>query len=193
MKKIMLSATIGIVLAAGTVFAAEKENGVHKIPYIGTISGTIATSQIDVINPGDGNIGTLGDFVINSSKLGRIISRAYVEDITAAAPSDDCPDGTDIQQDLGITRGVHIFENGDILNLHVLTRTACIDIETQTVTVEETGEFKGGTGQFANATGSWATKGAAILLIIDPKIQFFGSYTGDFEGTVITPKPFESN
>lgn len=192
MKNIMRSAVIGIVLTAGTVFAAEKE-GVHKIPYGGTISGTIATSQIDAINTGDGNLGILGDFVITTNRLGRVISRAYVEDITAAVPSGNCPEGTDVEEDLGITRGVHIFENGDILNLQALTRTACLDIETQTITVEETGEFKGGTGQFVNATGTWATKGVATLLIIDPEIQIFGSYTGDFEGTVITPRSEKNN
>lgn len=170
---------LAMIVASGTAAAFDT-------PYKGTISGSFISSQIDAI-PGDGVKAILGSFAVTSRRLGAITSQALTEDVPATTPSGNCPAGTETEFTLGSARANHRFANGDILYLKAMTRTGCLDIDTLTFSVHETGEFAGGTGQFAQATGTWEITGTAKVLVIDPKGEFFGSFDGALDGTIVTP------
>jgi hypothetical protein len=191
-KSIVIGVALGLVMTVtvGRVAASETQHhGTIKTPYRGTISGTVTSTQIDAIHPGDGAKGVLGIFAVTTHNLGQVTAQALVEDIPASRPSGTCPEGTDAEFTLGTVRSAHRFPNGDLLFLNALTRTACIDFDTLTVNIHETGEFNGGTGQFAQATGSWKITGTAELWVIDPAVQFFGPFSGKLRGTIVTPVP----
>lgn len=193
-KSVVISAALGLVMAVtvGKVAAFEtRHHGTVKTPYRGTISGTVTSTEIDAIHPGDGVRGILATFAVTTRNLGPVTAQALVEDTPALLPSGSCPAGTDAELTLGTVRGAHRFSNGDLLFLNALTRTACIDFETLTVNTHETGEFNGGTGQFAQATGSWKITGTTKISVIDPAGQLFGPFSGKLRGTIVTPIPIQ--
>lgn len=184
MKRVVIRVALGLVMTVtvGRVAAFETQ-------YHGTISGTFISTQIDAIQPGDGVKGILGTFAITTRNLGQITSHALTEDIPALLPSGTCPAGTDTEFTLGTARAAHRFPNGDLLFLSVLSRTACGDFDKFTISTHEMGKFNGGTGQFAQATGSWNITGTAKISVIDPAVEFFGHFSGKFRGTIVTPTP----
>lgn len=190
-KRVVISAALGLAMTVtvGSVAAVETEHGTFRTPYNGTISGTVTSTQIDAIQPGDGAKGILGIFAVTTHNLGQVTAQALVEDIPASLLSGTCPTGTDTEFTLGTVRSVHRFPNGHLLFLNALTRTACIDLDTLIVSINETGEFTGGTGQFAQATGSWKITGTVKLWVVDPAIQFFGPFSGKLKGTIVTQVP----
>jgi hypothetical protein len=74
-----------------------------------------------------------------------------------------------------------------LLFLKTLQRTTCIDFEAPAALIFSEGEFVGGTGQFANATGSWTANGKGAFTSTTGLT--FGFVTLDFSGTIITPVP----
>lgn len=190
-KRVVISAALGLAMTVtvGSVAAVETEHGTFRTPYNGTISGTVISTQIDAIQPGDGAKAFLATFAVTTRKLGQVTVQALVEDIPTSVPSGTCPAGTDAEFALGALHGVHRFPNGDLLFLRALTRTVCIDFDTITVSIDEAGEFDGGTGKFAQATGSWKITGTTKISVIDPAGQFFGPFSGKLRGTIVTPAP----
>lgn len=172
--------------AAGTAAAFET-------PYNGVVSGPIASTQIDAVNPGDGVKGVLGTFSITTEKFGQVSGQALVEDVPAVTPSGTCPPSTDLELALGAIHGIHRFPNGELLYLIGHTRTACVDLDTFTAVAHEAGEFAGGTGQFAQATGTWDITDDINLMVSDPAGELFGAFTGKLKGTLITPGPIRMN
>jgi hypothetical protein len=190
-KKVVIGVALGLIMAVtvGRVATAETEHGTFKTRYGGTISGTATSMSIDAINPGDGVKGIQGTFTFKTHNLGQVTAQVLVEDIPALVPSGTCPAGTDTELTLGSIHAVHRFQNGDLLYLNALTRTACFNIDTLTVVAHQSGEITGGTGQFAQATGSWEIADNVNVLVIDPAGQLFAAFTGEFSGTIITPTP----
>ena len=183
-RNILGALAYGLVLVACTGTAAAFET-----PYNGDISGPIISTRIDAVNPGDGVKAVLGTFSITTKRFGQVAGQALVEDVPASAPSGTCPAGTDLEFSLGAIHGTHRFPNGELLFLKGHTRTACVDIDTRTAVAHETGEFAGGTGQFAEATGSWDITDDINLWVIDPAGELFGAFSGKLKGTLITPAP----
>ncbi|WP_374090554.1 hypothetical protein [Methylomicrobium lacus] len=188
-KNIMPFVILALVMSVGEAAFAETEHEIYTTPYNGTISGTVISSEINAVNPEDGANGILGNFAVASRKFGHVTAQAFVEDIPVSTPTGNCKEGTDAEFTLGTVRSIHRFPNGDLLYLNALTRSACLDFETLTVHTDEEGEFTGGTGRFAKATGTWRITGAANLWVIDPSVQFFGPFSGELSGTIITPTP----
>lgn len=181
-------APIGAFIFAVSGMHNADANETYTTHYNGTISGAVISSQIDAVDPGDGVNGILASFAVTTRNLGLVTAQAVVEDVSAALPPGTCPEGTDLEFSLGSVRGVHRFANGDLLFLNGLTRAACVDFDTFTVSTYETGEFAGGTGQFADATGSWEIDGATYISVFDPAGQLFGPFSGELIGTIVTPK-----
>jgi hypothetical protein len=171
---------LGLVIAVAVNHAAAFETRYH-----GTSSGTFIVTGIDEINPGDGFTAALSTFAITTDNLGTVTGQSLREDQIASPPSGMCPVGT-IEVTLGMLREVHRFPNGDLLFLNILSRTGCFDLTTLTATNHFAGEFAGGTGRFAHATGSWVGDGTGT--IIDPA-SGFGFFSNEFSGTIITPEP----
>lgn len=191
-KHAMMKTAFGLMMAiaAGGTAAAETAPRTFKTPFSGTLSGMVTNSQIDAVNPGDGVKGILGIFGASSRQLGQSSVETYVEDIPVPVPTNACPSGTDFEFTLGTARSIARFPNGDLLYLKGLTRTLCVDLETATSTIHETGEFTGGTGQFAEAGGSWNVEGTTKLWVVDSTFQFFGPFTSKLWGTLETPTRF---
>lgn len=194
-KRVVISAALGLVTAVtvGRVAAVETEHGSFETPYNGTISGTVTSTQIDAIDPGDGVKGFLATFAVTTHNLGQVTVQALVEDSPALVPSGSCPADTDAEFALGTLYGIHRFPNGDLLFLNALRRTVCVDFDTLTVSVDETGKFNGGTGRFVQATGSWKISGTSEIFVIDNAGQFFGPFSGKLRGTIVTPVPIRTS
>jgi hypothetical protein len=188
-KSILISIALGFVLTVSVGEAIASGNHLYKTPYNGVISGTVSTSQIDAVNPGDGVKAFLATFGVTTRNFGQITAQGVSEDIAVTVPSGACAAGTDLEFALGNLRFVHRFPNGDLLYLKALTRTVCVDLETLTSTIDESGEFDGGTGQFAQATGTWKITGAVDIFVVDPATQLFGAVRGELKGKIITPTP----
>lgn len=191
-KRVVISAALALVMAVTVGRAAAFEtqhHGTVKTPFNGTISGTILSTQIDAIDPGDGIKGILGTFTITTRNLGQVTGQALVEDTPALVPSGTCLAGTDAEFTLGSIHGIHRFPNGDLLFLKALTRTACLDSDTLTAIAHEAGTFNGGTGQFARATGSWDITDYVEIWVVDPAGQLFGAFSGKLRATIVTPVP----
>ncbi len=191
-KSILISVALGLVLTVtvGRAAASESQHqGSIKTPYRGTFSGTFFTTSIDAINPGDGVKAFLGMFSVTTRNFGQVTAQVLTEDMPVTVPSGACAEGTDLEFTRGIQHFVHRFPNGDLLYLKGLTRTVCVDLARLTASVDETGEFDGGTGQFAEATGSWKLTATVDIFAVDPAAQLFGALSGEFKGTIVTPVP----
>ncbi len=126
---------------------------------------------------------------VTTHNLGQVTAQALVEDVPASSPSGLCPAGTDVELALGTVRAVHRFANGDLLFLKLLARTACIDFDTLTALAFEAGEFTGGTGRFAQATGTFTATSTAEIFVADPAGRVFGPFSGKIDGKISLPAP----
>jgi hypothetical protein len=181
------TSVIGVAMGLVMTVALSQAAG-FDIPYKGTISGSFISTEIDAI-PGDGVKAILGLFAVTTRNLGQVTAQALVEDVLATSPSGLCPPGTDQELALGIVRAVHRFANGDLLFLKLLARTACIDFQTLTALAFEKGEFTGGTGRFAQATGSFTATSTGEIFVADPAGRVFGPFSGKINGTISLPTP----
>ena len=167
---------------------APGKAAAFDLPYKGTISGPFISTEIDAI-PGDGVKAILGIFSVATRRLGPVTAQALIEDVPTTSPSGLCPPGTDQELALGTVRAVHRFANGDLLYLKLLARTACINFQTLTALAFEKGEFSGGTGRFAQATGSFTATSTAEIFVVDAAGRVFGPFSGHLDGTIILPAP----
>src|SRR2546422_6890443 len=169
------TSVIGVAMGLMVMTVALGRAAAFDIPYRGTISGSFISTEIDAI-PGDGVKAILGIFAVTTRHLGQVTAQALVEDVPATSPSGLCPPGTDQELALGTVRAVHRFANGDLLFLKLLARTACIDFQTLTAIAFEKGEFTGGTGRFAKATGTFSAISTAEIFVADPAGRVFGPF-----------------
>jgi hypothetical protein len=81
------------------------------------------------------------------------------------------------------------FPNGDQLYVQVLTRTVCSD-SVGGFTGSTTISIVGGTGKFAGASENGENSFVGFFQVVDTNAvppQGFGSFSGEFTGTLILP------
>lgn len=96
-----------------------------------------------------------------------------------------CPSADDLYTVVMYSSGITSFSNGDQLDATINSGWMCIDMVTGEFEGAAYGEFAGGTGRFANATGTFVSpfngKNLAIALY---KPTGLARIEGEIEGTV---------
>ncbi len=177
----IIGAAIGILLVTGMGRVEAKE-----IPLKGKFAGTSLHSRIDRNDDGLPANWSTG---VTTGTLGKRIFQSLYE-FVPTGPTAACPGGVfiiDAQNGLGTF--TETFPNGDQYYARVLTATSCFDT-VGGYTGSTTISIVGGTGKFAGASGNVENSFAGFFQTGDANAvprQAFGSFSGEFTGTLILP------
>jgi hypothetical protein len=182
---------IALVLLAGTGASAEPKPKTQHVSCAFSATFDEGTeTHIDTNN--NGISASLLQGIANCN-IGRLFFREAYE-FNAALPAPvTCPAGTaefHLQQDHGVdteekTSDQLFYEfgpNGAI---------SCVNFATLTFTFTSHGTYTGGTGQFAEATGSFDTHGTGSFRVVGSKDGVdgdFGQLSGTLTGALTLPK-----
>lgn len=186
-RSFIISLTLVLLWAGAGNSAEVKTKHVHC-----TGSGTFADGvETRIDTNGDGLSAGLSQGLDNCN-TGRIFWQE-VDEYQAPLPAPvTCPVGTDefrIQQGHGISTEE---KTGDQLFYEYApnTVTLCLHPDLR-FSVTFNGTYTGGTGQFANASGSYSGQAAGKYLVFGEKegvFGGFGQFNGTYSGTLILPK-----
>jgi hypothetical protein len=125
------------------------------------------------------------------STLGHASSQGVVEQVPTG-PTQACPGGAfviDAQHGNGFGTFTDTYEKGDQLYSQVSTGTLCFD-SVGGFTGSNSVIIVGGTGKFAEASGTFEESFTGFVQAFDPNakpLQTFVSFTGKFTGTLTLP------
>ncbi len=190
----VVSILTGLLLA--TSFSKVEARPV-RIPFEAVFGGTSLTIDMDLFPVGapDGTKAAQSTLSINGilGLLGPLTSQAVVETIPQA-PTQACPGGvfiidiTNPNNPKGFGVSTSTFPNGDQLYGRTLTRTQCNNTQGG-FTGFDTAEILGGTGQFAEASGTVTLTYEGFTWVFDNNVkQGFFSLSGTLKGTLFLPK-----
>jgi hypothetical protein len=156
----------------------------------GEFGGTYLSTRMDLVDRGDGVIASWSTAEVTGT-LGKRTAQSVVEPrstgVTVA-----CPAGVfiiDAQKGIGFGRTTHTFPNGDQIYSRILTRTQC-GLGGGRFSATDVVEILGGTGKFEGASGTAEVRSLSVCQAFDGSAippQCFGSFTGDFDGTITLP------
>lgn len=177
--------TVGLTLVLLTTAAPNSAAaGQQKIRW--EFSGSYVNTASDT--NGDGGKGALSMIGLKGT-FGPSTAQAVAE--YAFIGQATCPNGN-----AGFTftilpggQAVHRIEStGDLIIGEFTSATLCFDPITLVQFVSGTEIVTGGTGRFANVTGSLEFEGTAVTLFEDGVGNFFGQQSGVITGTINIPK-----
>lgn len=188
----LLGIATGLLLAAplGTVEARRFPKSFES-----SFAGTALTTDIDLYPTGapDGvkaAWSTAQD--TNTSANLQVTSQSVVE-VIPQGPTQACPGGvfiidvTDPNNLKGFGVITSTYPNGDQLYSRLLIRTQCNDAQGL-FTGSQTGQFLGGTGKYAGASGTFTQKFVGFPWVADQTVkQGFFSFSGTTKGTLFLP------
>jgi hypothetical protein len=183
----IIGAALGCLLVAGTGRVEAKE-----IPYKATFAGTFLGTRMDLFplgNP-DGVAASWSTAEVTGN-LGKRTVQSVAETVPTG-PTAECPGGVfiiDAQNRIGFGTGTATWPNGDQIYNQTVTRTLCYDTVGR-FTGTDTTRIVGGTGKFAGALGTFEQSVSGFTQYFDANAdpaQGFGSFTGEFGGTLILP------
>lgn len=183
--------TIGIALVlllAGAGNSAEVKTKHVRCTGSGTFADGVET-RIDT-NGDDLSAGLSQG--LDNCNIGRFFWRE-VDEYQAPLPTPvTCPVGTDefpVQQGHGVTTEE---KTGDQLFYEYATNSLIVCLYPDlTFSVTFKGTYTGGTGQFANASGSYEGRATGKYLVFGEKggvFGGFGQFSGTYSGTLTLPK-----
>jgi hypothetical protein len=179
----IIGAAIGCLLVAGMGRVEARE-----IPNNGKFAGTFLSARID---RNDDGVPAGWGTGVTTGTLGKRISQGVFERVPTG-PTAECPGGVfiiDAQNGQGFGTFTETFPNGDQYYARALTSTLCSD-GVGGFTYSDTFSIVGGTGKFAGASGNIKNSSAGFFQAVDTNanpFQGFGSFSGEFEGTLILP------
>lgn len=183
-KVLTLGIATGLLLAVSLGNAGAEQTRRNN----GKFAGTFLTSRIDTNDDGIAASWSTG---VVTGTLGKRSFQSVGEVVPTGATA-ACPGGVfiiDAVNGIGFGRTTHTFPNGDQVYSRILTRHLCSlgGGKSETNDVNET---LGGTGKFEGASGIAEahytnTTQAGDGNAVPP--QSFGSFTGEFTGTIILP------
>jgi len=184
----IIGAALGCLLVAGTGRVEAKE-----IRNNGTFAGTFLGTRMDLFPLGNPDGMAAGWSTAElTGKLGKRTSQS-VGEVVPTGPTPECPGGVfiiDAQNGIGFGTTTQTWPNGDQIYGQSVTRTQCSDTVGR-FTGTDTARIVGGTGKFAGASGTVEQSFSGFFQYFDANAspaQGFGSFSGEFEGTLILPK-----
>jgi len=176
---VMISLLVTCGLATTSAQAEER------LSLKATFGGTIVKTQFDT--NGDDAPANL-NILEGNSNLGQF--SLQVLDESAISEPTTCPNGH-AGFSVILVAGSSVFRfrrTGDLLFVQPTSETTCFDPSTGVSFFRDAiGQVTGGTGRFANATGTLVGEGMSQVLITDPAGNFFAEQHGTIEGTIILP------
>jgi hypothetical protein len=176
---------MGFALIAGLILTISIETQAKEIPYReNQDSGSFVDSTIDTNS--DGATAVFGQSN-GKSTLGPMAHHFVSE--SAALPlavNISCPEGT-LEFPLVRARSIRRFATGDMFFTESVSGASCVDPTAGTFTSHVRVNITGGTGRFAEATGSLDLKATGTFLVIDPAFRLFAAFAGEGSGTIILP------
>ena len=184
----LVGVSTGLLLTVGLDSADAKERS-----FNGTFSGTFLGTRINLFPTGAPDQSTAGwSTAVVDSNLGKSSSQGVAEEVPTGATT-ACPGGVfviDAEHGVGFGTITNTsMKDGDQTYSEIRTRTVCADT-TGGFTSTDTGVIRGGTGKFAGASGTFEQSYTGFFQVYDPNAdpaQGFGSFTGQFTGTLILP------
>jgi hypothetical protein len=186
MKKsqgLIIATTIGLLICSFNTAKAE-----HSRRNNGTFGGTFLSSRMDLND--DGILASWSTAEVNGT-LGKRSSQSITEAVpTGVTP--ECPGGVsiiDAQSRVGFSAITATFPNGDQVYSRILTRTQC-GLGGGKFKTDDVQEILGGTGKFEGASGTVEVHSTSFCQAFDGNAvppQCFGSFTGEFAGTITLP------
>jgi hypothetical protein len=179
-----------IGIAAGLLFTVcfGDAKAEHSRPNNGKFAGTSLGTRIDLNDDGVPASWSTAEL---TGTLGKSTGQAVVESVPTG-PTSECPGGVsivDASNGIGFGANTRTFPNGDQLYTQLLTRTQC-GLGGGKFTTSDTWTVVGGAGKFEGASGTVDIQATSFCQAIDLNanpVQCFGSFSGEFEGTVILP------
>jgi hypothetical protein len=182
----LIAVTTGLLVTAGL----DRAEADHK-DVKGTFAGTFLDSRIDFFPLGkpDG-IPAVWATSQGSGSLGKFTAQGVAEEVPTG-PTQACPGGVFVidAQHGGFGTFTVTYANGDQSYNELSTRTVCFDV-VGGFTSSDTGLVVGGTGKFAGTSGTFAQSTTGFIQAFDANAkpaQGFGSFTGQFTGTLVFP------
>lgn len=161
--------------------ATENPEGSKVIILTGAWSGSYHTTETDTDGDGQVIIQFSGGF---KSNLGKGTFDAVAENPDLLPNPTNCPPGNLGVPNPTLENIVLRFHTGDLLFVEVREHTGCFDPRTLTFTfLEKDAIIIGGTGRFANATGTFEDDTLAPLLLVKPTFRL-GFLTGKIKARV---------
>ena len=182
-KGSIIGVAVGLLLTGS--FGSANANQIH---VKGQVAGTFLGTRIDLNGDGTPASWSTGEV---SGTLGKRTNQG-VSEVVPTGPTADCPGGVfiiDAQNGIGFGTSTTTFPDGDHIFSQILTRTQC-GLGGGFFTSSDTVRTVGGTGKFEGASGTIEQHSTSLLWVYDPNAnppQGFGSFTGEFEGTLILP------
>lgn len=181
-KRVIITITAGLLICSFSSAKAE-----HTRHNNGTFAGTFLSTRMDVND--DGAVANWATGVVTGDLKYTIQS---VSEGVPTGPTAECPGGVsiiDAASGIGFGTATGTFPNGDQLYLQVLTRSQC-GLGGGRFTASDTLAIVGGTGKFAGASGTIERSYSTFFQAFDQNAvppQGFGSFSGEFNGTLILP------
>jgi hypothetical protein len=172
-------------IVASVLMAMVAVGSAEAGPIRSQASGSFVAQGTPIDTNDDGRTADLFIVSGSSSQLGSLTNQTVAE-WTLGPPTTACPAGTVAQGTLVpagsafVTRAV----NGDLLFGKFTSGTECINSVTGITSISAAGNFKGGTGRFEDATGSFTVTATATTLAFDLFGNAFGGVVATTEGTL---------
>jgi len=185
--RLIIGIATGLLLTCS--FSDVKADHDHTRRNNGEFAGTFLGTRIDLND--DGVPATWSTAQLTGT-LGKSTSQGVVE-VVHTGPTSACPGGVsivDAQHGVGFGTNTRTFSDGDQLYSQLLTRTQC-GLGGGKFSSSDTWTIVGGTGKFEGASGTVDIQSTSLCQVIDPNAnppQCFGSFSGEFEGTLTLPK-----
>jgi len=161
----VLCVAVFFLLAIGTKGSLSFGGGGGTQNFTGKGSGSFTVTSVDT--NGDGIPGSMGTFKGKFFPLGSSSAQAFVEGKITNVPCTAQSDGRGIVETLAEGSEVYRIDfTGDLIFTTLTSLTVCIPTgpndSSISLSLEET--ITGGTGQFANASGSNTVNGTGVLV-----------------------------
>lgn len=154
-----------------------------ETPFTGAGTASCVSTPIDTNEDG---VGAFFCPFEQGSNLGPINGQVVLEFAPLSAPV-TCPEGN-LELTLVVGNGFkRLTDSGDLIYFKYASGTTCIDLSTGSAIFSLVADITGGTGQFANATGSYDESAAGTIFIADPALRSFIVVTYELVGTIIIP------
>ncbi len=177
-------------LALALLLGIAVGNGEAKQPKSVPLHGNYSSST-GVLIPLDTNDDNFGSFASwgdwNDDRIGNQTYHAECEIGTFVIPSVSCAPSS-LELTLAQCRSIVIIKGTGAQIFSKLTSGyLCIDPQTGNNTSRQTWEVVGGTGAYAQASGTFESRGSFITLASDARGNSWGSDTGTFAGDLVIP------